>query len=129
MYLYAPQSCLAEGVRVERLSRMFVKRAGFAGAYLAYKDRERRTKSSSAVCESSNGESDDDRHFVKKAVKLGDSEHGKAEHELNREAIRVRKSEERERDTEQSRTAAAWARERRTRRRYFRPSERQERVR
>lgn len=69
---------------------VFVKRAGFSlAAYLAYKDRKAPDQKLALFLQVIERESDDDRHFVKKAVNWALRNIGKRNLRLNREAIRV----------------------------------------
>ena len=68
----------------------FEKRAGFAlAAYLAYRDRKATDEKFVKFLRVIERESDDNRHFVKKAVNWALRNIGKRNEKLNREAIRV----------------------------------------
>jgi len=69
---------------------LFIKRAGFSlVAYLAYKDRKAPDEKFGHFLRVIERESDDDRHFVKKAVNWALRNIGKRNLRLNREAIRM----------------------------------------
>lgn len=68
----------------------YVKRAGFSlAAYLSYKDKEAPDAKFAKFLRVIERESDDDRHFVKKAVNWALRNIGKRNSKLNHEAIRV----------------------------------------
>jgi 3-methyladenine DNA glycosylase AlkD len=107
-YLYAPTK-LAWSKVSEWSGRpeVFVKRAGFSlAAYLAYKDRKAPDEKFARFLRIIERESDDDRHFVKKAVNWALRNIGKRNLRLNRAAIRVAK-ELRNRDSGAARWIAA----------------------
>ena len=69
---------------------LFIKRAGFSlVAYLSYKDKQSPDEKFIKFLKVVERESDDDRHFVKKAVNWALRNIGKRNRNLNREAIRV----------------------------------------
>jgi 3-methyladenine DNA glycosylase AlkD len=69
---------------------LFIKRAGFSlVAYLSYKDKQSPDEKFTKFLRVVERESDDDRHFVKKAVNWALRNIGKRNLRLNREAIRV----------------------------------------
>jgi len=69
---------------------LFIKRAGFSlVAYLSYKDKQSPDERFAKFLKVVERESDDDRHFVKKAVNWALRNIGKRNLKLNREAIRV----------------------------------------
>jgi 3-methyladenine DNA glycosylase AlkD len=69
---------------------LFIKRAGFAlVAYLSYKDKQSPDEKFVKFLKVIERESDDHRHFVKKAVNWALRNIGKRNQKLNREAIRV----------------------------------------
>jgi len=68
----------------------FEKRAGFAlAAYLAYRDRKATDEQFTKFLRVIERESDDERNFVRKAVKWALRNIGKRNQKLNREAVRV----------------------------------------
>jgi 3-methyladenine DNA glycosylase AlkD len=86
---------------------LFVKRAGFAlVAYLSYKDKQSPDEKFTEFLKVVEGESDDDRHFVKRAVNWALRNIGKRNLKLNREAIRVAEKL-RKRDSRAARWIAA----------------------
>lgn len=88
-------------------AREFEKRAGFAlAAYLAYRDRQAPDQKFINLLRVIERESDDHRHFVKKAVNWALRNIGKRNLRLNREAIRVAE-ELRKRDSRAARWIAA----------------------
>jgi len=69
---------------------LFIKRAGFAlVAYLSYKNKQAPDEKFAKFLKVIERESDDDRHFVKKAVNWALRNIGKRNRKLNREAIRI----------------------------------------
>jgi 3-methyladenine DNA glycosylase AlkD len=86
---------------------LFVKRAGFAlVAYLSYKDKQSPDGKFTEFLKVVERESDDDRHFVKRAVNWALRNIGKRNLKLNREAIRVAEKL-RKRDSRAARWIAA----------------------
>jgi len=86
---------------------LFIKRAGFAlVAYLSYKDKRSPDERFAKFLKVVERESDDDRHFVKKAVNWALRNIGKRNLKLNREAIRVAEKL-RKRDSRAARWIAA----------------------
>jgi 3-methyladenine DNA glycosylase AlkD len=86
---------------------LFIKRAGFAlVAYLSYKDKQSPDEKFVKFLKVIERESDDDRHFVKKAVNWALRNIGKRNQKLNREAIRVA-GKLRKRDSRAARWIAA----------------------
>ncbi len=107
-YLYAPTKFAWRKVSEwSGCPELFVKRAGFSlAAYLAYKDREAPDEKFVNCLRVIERESDDDRHFVKKAVNWALRNIGKRNLRLNREAIRVAEKL-RKRDSSAARWIAA----------------------
>ena len=69
---------------------LFIKRAGFSlVAYLSHKDKQSPDEKFTKFLKVIERESDDDRHFVKKAVNWALRNIGKRNLKLNREAVRV----------------------------------------
>lgn len=86
---------------------LFIKRAGFSlVAYLSYKDQQSPDEKFVEFLKAIERESDDDRHFVKKAVNWALRNIGKRNQKLNREAIRVA-GKLRKRDSRAARWIAA----------------------
>jgi 3-methyladenine DNA glycosylase AlkD len=86
---------------------LFIKRAGFSlVAYLSYKDKQSPDERFAKFLKVVERESDDDRHFVKKAVNWALRNIGKRNLKLNREAIRVAEKL-RKRDSRAARWIAA----------------------
>ncbi len=86
---------------------LFIKRAGFSlVAYLSYKDKQSPDEKFAKFLKVVERESDDDRHFVKKAVNWALRNIGKRNRKLNREAIGVAKKL-RKRDSRAARWIAA----------------------
>jgi 3-methyladenine DNA glycosylase AlkD len=86
---------------------LFIKRAGFSlVAYLSYKDQQSPDEKFVKFLKVIERESDDDRHFVKKAVNWALRNIGKRNQKLNREAIRVA-GKLRKRDSRAARWIAA----------------------
>jgi 3-methyladenine DNA glycosylase AlkD len=86
---------------------LFIKRAGFSlVAYLSYKDQQSPDERFAKFLQVVERESDDDRHFVKKAVNWALRNIGKRNLKLNREAIRVAEKL-RKRDSRAARWIAA----------------------
>jgi 3-methyladenine DNA glycosylase AlkD len=86
---------------------LFVKRAGFAlVAYLSYKDQQSPDAKFTEFLKVVERASDDDRHFVKRAVNWALRNIGKRNLKLNREAIRVAEKL-RKRDSRAARWIAA----------------------
>jgi 3-methyladenine DNA glycosylase AlkD len=90
-YLYAPTKfAWRKASEWSGRPEVFVKRAGFSlAAYLAYQDRKAPDEKFTHFFRVIERESDDDRHFVKKAVNWALRNIGKRNLRLNREAIRV----------------------------------------
>ena len=90
-YLYAYTKFAWKKVSVwSGCPELFVKRAGFSlAAYLAYKDQKAPDEKFINFLRVIERESDDDRHFVKKAVNWALRNIGKRNLRLNREAIGV----------------------------------------
>jgi 3-methyladenine DNA glycosylase AlkD len=90
-YLYAHSKFAWKKAENWTKSReLFIKRAGFSlVAYLSYKDKQSPDEKFAKFLKVIERESDDDRHFVKKAVNWALRNIGKRNRELNREAIRV----------------------------------------
>jgi len=86
---------------------LFIKRAGFSlVAYLSYKDKQSPDEKFVKFLKVIERESDDDRHFAKKAVNWALRNIGKRNQKLNREAIRVA-GKLRKRDSRAARWIAA----------------------
>jgi len=86
---------------------LFIKRAGFSlVAYLSYKDQQSPDEKFVKFLKVIERESDDDRHFAKKAVNWALRNIGKRNQKLNREAIRVA-GKLRKRDSRAARWIAA----------------------
>jgi 3-methyladenine DNA glycosylase AlkD len=86
---------------------LYIKRAGFSlVAYLSYKDKQSSDEKFTKFLKVIERESEDDRHFVKKAVNWALRNIGKRNQKLNREAVRVAEKL-RKRDSPAARRIAA----------------------
>jgi 3-methyladenine DNA glycosylase AlkD len=88
-YLYAGSKFVwKKALHWSKRRELFIKRAGFSlVAYLSYKDKQSPDEKFAKFLKVVERESDDDRHFVKKAVNWALRNIGKRNQKLNRQAI------------------------------------------